>query len=456
MLVSTNSSPRDVLCSTNELEQLTSRWQKENRARVFAQNHAAEPPVHLGIDQKYVAPQQYVTPPTPSPFAHTQISASALASLKRVVESRLDLPSDVVRTEAVHISSPTDCIRSVSSTEHTHASVMSAIETKIIMSVCDQLMRKYPAYCTGWIAPENTVNGCKDLIAHSCCAYVTPGDSKTTRRIYLPIAPPTREQITRCGANEWYNKNVQTNVASILSAEHLPVIFSSIDVNEPGAVNINSTRPIEALGTTQCCEELLFGKNRTTNSDGFYVCKDIGITYAQAVHKYQQYGNVSIGDNITLVPTFHRRTPLVVSMRCPQLNLSQLVTCVSVEHNHVKFGPDHTARVVEVLNKLAPFVKQCCETYMKIPREIIDDIIEDDDMPVATCKSIEHCFAHNNVHGVSAYIAKHVFSLPTAILNSHAVRSGGNLFPMEQDITVYVAALFGGAVTDPSQISIQG
>ncbi|KAJ1466973.1 hypothetical protein T484DRAFT_1756228 [Baffinella frigidus] len=235
---------------------------------------------------------------------------------------------------------------------------------------------------------------------------------------------------------------------------------------EPGNVHINTSQPVQALGTTQCCEELLFGKNRTTSSPGFSVCNDIGITYAKAVHKYQQYSNVSVGANVTLVPTFHKRTPMVVSMSCPQLNLQQVVTSSSVPQNNTKFGPNHTVCAVEVLAKLTPFVKQCCETYMRLPRETVEDLREDGDMPVATCKSIEHCFAHDKANGVNAYVAKHTFSLDTAILNTHAVSSrqrAGNAgtgaaggenaageltFPLEQKITVYLASLFGGAVAD--------
>ncbi|KAJ1468566.1 hypothetical protein T484DRAFT_1755034 [Baffinella frigidus] len=432
-------------------------------------------------------------------FVHPRPCPSAVASLKHVVESRLDLPSNRANIAgttptdtggamatrplpAMPVSSTTPPLRRlpVPCTETAHASDMVSIENAIIMFVSDQLTSKSAAHCTGYVAtslaPPHTPasirgdmssNGANDLVAHSCCAHVTTVGATIARRIYLPMPPPTREQIARCAESDSYNRNVQISVASSLSSEIPVVLASSASARAPGAVHINTNQPIEALGTTHCCEELLFGKNRTTSSPGFSVCNDMGITYAKAVRKYQQYGNVSVGGNVTLVPTFHKRTPMVVSMSCPQLNLSQVVTSSSVQQTDIKFGPNHVVGAVEVLAKLTPFVKQCCETYMRLPRETVEDLREDGDMPVATCKSLEHCFAHNKENGVSAYVAKHTFSLPTAILNTHAVSSqecakvgnhavggvnaaGELTFPLEQDITVYVASLFGGAVADQS------
>ncbi|KAJ1465485.1 hypothetical protein T484DRAFT_1757378 [Baffinella frigidus] len=436
-----------------------------------------------------------VNPPPPMSriFMHTRTSPSAVASLKHVVESRLDLmpsnrPPAVGAESAGIVTKPPPAMPisgappyrrpPPSCTVATHAADMSSIETRLIMSVCGQFISKSPAHCNGYVGTPLTPphalasigdgmppTWTKDLVANSCCAYVTTVGAPTPRRVYLPMAPPTREQIARCAENESYNRNVQINVASSLSSEHIPVLLaSSANNREPGTVHINTSQPVQALGTTQCCEELLFGKNRTTSSPGFSVCNDIGITYAKAVHKYQQYSNVSVGANVTLVPTFHKRTPMVVSMSCPQLNLQQVVTSSSVPQNNTKFGPNHTVCAVEVLAKLTPFVKQCCETYMRLPRETVEDLREDGDMPVATCKSIEQCFAHDKANGVNAYVAKHTFSLDTAILNTHAVSSrqrAGNAgtgagenaageltFPLEQKITVYLAALFGGAVAD--------
>ncbi|KAJ1465349.1 hypothetical protein T484DRAFT_1865110 [Baffinella frigidus] len=83
--------------------------------------------------------------------------------------------------------------------------------------------------------------------------------------------------------------------------------------------------------------------------------------------------------------------------------------------------------------------------------ETLEHLREHSDMPVPVSSSVEHCFAHNTAHGVSAYAATHVFSLPTAILNSYTSASASasastaeTPFPLEQTITVHVAALFGG------------
>jgi hypothetical protein len=234
------------------------------------------------------------------------------------------------------------------------------------------------------------------------------------------------------------------------------IVFDpSVDM-KPDSVYIDINVPVKALVNTRVLEGILFGDSRITSSRDFSVGSDVGKTYANAVHKFQQYSNISVGENITIVPTSHHRMPLVLSMRCPKLNLSHTMTTTTSSQNHEKFGPNHTTRIVEVMDKFTPFVTACCEARMNIPRDIVDDILEDRDMPVAKSSSLEHCFAHSQKNGVSAYVATHTFTLPTAILNTHTVtqqgtkeqpETNGQPFPVEEKLVFHVAALFGGAVS---------
>ena len=441
------SSPYDVLHSTNEMAELTSNWQKENKSRVFAQTcleksmstQTTSVTVHkvpLHVSTSSSPAMSHYTP------AHT--CPSAMASLKHVVNSRPDLPFN--RNTHAPVLATTDAKPSPSRfVVNEHADKMCSIETKLIESVCEQFLHASPPYSFDTTDMGSKCDGSKDIVSHSCCAYVTPVHSTITRKFFLPVVAPSRSQIAQCVKDVEYNANVQRNITSALDTDTPFIFSSSSQCQESGAIHIDTSNPIKALGTTQCCEELLFGKTRITSSVGFCVCPEIGVTYAQAVHRYQPYGNVAVGDNITLVPVFHQRTPMVVSMSCPETNMTQTVTGLSSVQNHVKFGPDHTTQAVEVLRRLAPFVTQCCETYMKLPHETVEDLREDNDMPIAVCGPVEHCFAHNPAHGVSAYVAKHTFSIPTAILNTH---TSNVVFPTEKKITVYVASLFGGAVTD--------
>lgn len=464
----------DVLCGSSEMQESKNAWATENRQRVFAQQ--TEKRV-VATKETVFNPKHNCHPPNtststqmPQLFVKSTSSASALASYEQVIASRVDLPSGNINIS--NSSKPSHCSIvdkqcSDELGEHKHATSMAVTEKKIIMSVCDTFMAENIPYCGSCAtlsAPTHMrtavpkSNVCQDVVSHACCAYVTPVGASISKRIYLQMAAPSRQQIEECSANENYNKNVQVNVTAALSGENIPVVFSQVTGSvERGTIHINPNTTVKPLGTTECCEKLLFGKNRTTSSPGFAIGMELGSTYANAVRKYQQYGNVSIGDQITLVPMIHKRAPMVISMSCPELNLSQVITTMSGQQTHARFGPNHPARAVEVLANLTPFVQQCCEASMNLPQETIEDLQEDNDMPVPTCKSFEHCFAHDPAHGVGAYVATHVFSLPTAILNTHLVDynektntgvGGGTPFPLETQITVHVASLCGGAVTD--------
>jgi hypothetical protein len=472
--MSLNRTPHDVLCVTHTLQTLQEKWSTENRSRVFKQTESVLKNKNPPRDMAVLTTSGKQTPLS-QVVVSSRITASAIASYQQVVVSRSDLPSSTSIQADVHpigdCKPTTHTKGSVRMSEQDYATAMAATEKQIITSVCNTFLVNNPPHGgTGSmirdshrVSVHNTSTGSDDIVSHACCAYVTPTGASTSKRIYLPIAAPTREQIANCNQNDVYNKNVQLNITSALSGEHIPVIFSSLTSSiEHGTVQINPNTAVKPLGTTDCCEELLFGKCRITSSPDFCIGMDVGSTYANAVRKYQKYGNVAIGEQITLVPMIHKRAPMVVSMSCPDLNLSEVVTSVSGQQTHARFGPNHPARVVEVLAMLTPFVQRCCEVSMNLPTETVEDLKEDNDMPVPTCKSVEHCFAHNAAHGVGAYVATHVFSLPTAILNTHlvdhdehssseltiAAGSHNNSFPSKQEITVHVTALFGGAVTD--------
>jgi hypothetical protein len=482
--MSLGRSPHDVLHVTHTLQKLQDKWSADNRSRIFKQtesqvreNALSSPVEATSVSNKASLVSQVLV----SSRVNPRTNASAIASYQQVVVSRSDLPSSVTSRENTHVSvSNQSNIRSdgkVKMSEQDYAHAMAGTEKEIITSVCNIFLSENPPYSgvsaamkqSPPVASFNPSTGANDIVSHTCCAYVTTIGANTSKRIYLPMAAPTREQITICGENDVYNKNIQHSITSALEIEHVPIIRSSCTGSlEHGTVQLNPNTVIKALGTTACCEDLLFGKCRITSSPNFCIDMDVGATYANAVRKYQQYANVAIGEQITLVPMIHKRAPMIVSMSCPSLNISDVITSVSGQQTHSRFGPNHPARAVEVLAKIMPFVQRCCEVSMDLPTETVEDLKEDSDMPTPICKSVEHCFSHSATHGVGAYVATHVFSLPTAILNTHLVghnvhssdscnkglttgsSAGNNPFPLEQEITIHVTALFGGAVTDRS------
>lgn len=453
----------DVLSSTAELDSLSHQWLVHNRNRIWAKKitvkhveHHCIPPADVAPAKKTYLRQLHAT--KTSPFS--------LQSSDSIVASRLDLPSAagpatpsrVISKLVVDEKKPTATGPGFAAEEQ-QKRAMSVIENRLIMSVCDCFLKGAPPY----YASQTDVFQ-PDVAHHSCCACVTTAGIARPRRVHLPISAPSLEQIAKCNKDECYNKNVLMNLTGALSRKKISVSFSSLTgPKQHGIVHMQANTRIEALGGTKCCEELLFGACRTTCSDGFNIDNGVGSVYADAVVKYQQYANVSVGEHVTLTPTFHGRTPMVVSMSCPALNMSQVVTGVSPDTLHPKFGPSHPTQVVDVLRKLAPFVTKCADACLRLPVETADDIRQNNDMPVAASTSVDHCFAQNQAHGLSAYVATHVFTLPLVVLQGdaphrcgdapHAEHQASTTPPVvhrvivrhEQKITVHVAALFGGA-----------
>jgi hypothetical protein len=482
-----NIPPQVVIQEDPHLQQLVHKWVKCNKERVFPHqctppsvsdtvkqpfdtcqsHHIARQPRHVAQNHKSVkiCKQQRPSGTFESMYdVHRQISPHVLASFQQVVSSRKDLPyktvKDIPCTIVVaphspvdsHVIRPSDTHTAEGLKDTTKSIEMAGIEKDILQTLCNKFLQtesSYSVYAVSTtqksVASNDTTSN--DIIAHACYAHISTVGSDMIRQMYLPIVTPSRDQIAKCAIDVCYNKNVQLNVARLLSAHNVKIQHNTDSGSkDPNTVYIDTDTPIQTLGTTICCENLLFGKCRTTSSNNFSLGGGLSKVYAAAVHKYQQYNNVSVGEHITLVPSFHKRTPMVVSLSCPQLNISQVTTYMSTERNHTKLGPNHTTQAVEVTSKMAPFVKLCLETYMKLPLDTIEDLREDNNIPIAHCVAVEHCFAYDALHGLSAYVATHMFSLPTEILNTY-VLSSDVVFPPRKEITVYVAVLFGGVAT---------
>ena len=396
-----------------------------------------------------------------------------MASLRNVLSSRKDIAHEEsvlaprcpsYRPNVV----PTAYNSSVSYTTNmcTITDAMCTIENDIMTRVCNDLLQRTPPYSTG-----NKLRSVNVPTTSACCAHITTNGQKNSRNLFLPISVPYTEQIEKCKMSASYNKNVYINIADALKAQNVKVSMCStldnasqssvagvsVDTQEDenkavyiDTVYMDTSIPVKSLVTTEVLQDLPFGDSRVTSSDGFTVGPHVSETYASAVDVFKKYGNTRVGENVTLTPTFFKRIPLVVSMSCPALGISNVVTDFSATRDHGRFGANHTTRIVEVVSNLVPFVNQCCEVEMGLNSNTVEDLVEDHDMPIATCGSIEHCFAHNRKCGVSAYISAQPFVLSTSILNTHNTLHGNNSesnsFPMEKKFIVYVAALFSTPV----------
>jgi len=363
---------------------------------------------------------------------------------------------------------------------------MAAVEADIFVAVSNRFLAEQPPYSASHGSSATAAGlgslSCrdKDLVANASAVLITRDSSAAPLELAIPVAPPTVQQIARCRASPDYNKNVVLTIAAALTSDSLGVTigappsraaaaFSSAAPPLPkhtfsaapaNTLYLSADVVPRAMGCTQTCEDALFGEARTSVSANFELGADLASTYAAAVQKYQKYSNVALGEHVTLVPSFHNHAPLVVSMRCPQLDEAHVATAASGSRNDPRFGPNHTTRIVEHMAHLAPFVKACCEKYMALPPETQEEVLEDNCTPVATCTAVEHAFSHDATNGVSTCLGTLTFTLPVAMLNSYAIegaRGGGGAgatglrapFPVQHDIVVYTAAIFGGACTRP-------
>ena len=456
MSIQDKMHPSRILCSDSEMQTLTEAWMSHNKSRVYAkqtpkclehtqQSPCKETDTSLPV---HIAPASTAQPTTASPYV--------LASLRKVVSSRSDLPSVGAQ---IQLPSPKSVTTSAAAagtnpltsyhnsqkmrvSEKTHATEMAAIEHQLIMKTLDSQLRTYvvPSDKAGLVHGLST--GSKDPVAHECRAYITTTDQngvliQPTSKTYLPIAPPSQEQIKEAGENTNYKNNVLQNIADALDGQGIHVVMHSgggithrvtHSAHDTGTVFLDKNVSLQALGTTSCCEALLFGENRKTSTCNFTLFDEIVVTYAAAVRQYQRYSNVRVNKQIMLVPSFFKRAPLIISMSCPELGLRDVVTRFTRGVNHPKFGSHHPTQVVEVMAELVPFVKQCCHSHMSRRHKIHSD-------KIPSSSTLDHCFAHDAEHGVSAYVGIHGFTLPVGIMD------------MDENLIVYVAALFGGTTT---------
>jgi hypothetical protein len=486
---SSQTPPHVVLRSDPSLEQLALEWVSHNKSRVY----------------KLETPQTAPTTNTCATHASDPFIQFAprnehvLASLRQVFASRRDLsPSDNTPQNS---GTPRD------NAVLTHTVAMEVLERKLMTHVCDALCRKNPPYkagvqsgCSRNTPPPSAASSDKIATGFQTCAYIVDRNSSRDPRfgqkqLCLPITTPSPEQIEKCTLDASYRENVLLNIARVIgsvckrsdmvevslhqeSPDHADDIVRSVldKSTTHNTVYIDRNVVPLALGDIKSCEDLLFGECRITSSPDFCLTEATATTYAGAVQAYQRYNNIRICPQITLIPMkplkltnaedsrwsssysgfFGKGTPMIVSMRCPQLCVSHLEVAVTGVANHVKFGPNHTTRIVEMMNHLAPFVNRCSELCMKLPSETVTEVNEDHSCPTPSTVEIKHCFSHNAARGMSAYVGTHVFSLPVGILNTYVLptqpssthrNSCATLFPTEQQLVVHMAVLFGGMPT---------
>lgn len=455
--MSTEYNAYALLNSTEELRLLAHTWTTQNKSRVYLAGQSKKcSTIHPIVPSTTSIPTSSIPNSSTVPVGANS-TVHVLASMRQVMASRKDLvgitstisPSPV--SIQAPIKQPDTTSKELSTTATQYAVEMANTETHILRIVLDRFSTKSPPYSNSVTTPHHqptnsVVDGQirqSDIKPQACFACIRSKDIQTDRQVLLPIPAPSSNQISKCKNDASYNKNVMTNIAEALSHKDVNVVLCSgpPQTCKNDTVYIDLELPVKALGNTECCEALLFGENRTTSSPDFCVEHPITRAYAIAVHGFQKYSNIAIGTHITLVPSFRKRTMHVISMTCPELEISTLVTGTSATQHHPKFGSNHTTRIVEVMAALAPFIKTCSEKYLSIPPDMVDELRDDDSIPTPTSTTVEHCFANNAIYGVSAYVGTHTFSLDTRILNTYI---GLRKLPIKHDITVHVAAIFGG------------
>ena len=501
-----NTPPHLVLRSDTTIQALYDDWIGSNKSRVYTKSQKCCSMRREAIE--VTTPSQATGQPTgqpvciesrPTSIHENSTNPYVLASLRNVFASRKDIPSDSSHTLSTPTNVPEVCTSSAkfAENESMYATTMCAIEKDMMMHVCTSFLVETPPYSTCTPTdPGSTDPGSTDTksmsiypkitpavpIASACCAHVKY-DSGLTRKIYLPMSAPCPDQISKCQKNALYNSNIQNNIATALQAANVNVVMRTTAVetpdtktNEPltnqpltnqpvlpksidhNTIYMDSGASVQALATPNVLEDIIFGDSRTTSSTGFAVGMDVGATYARAIEAFEKYGSTRIGKNITLTPSFFKKMPMVISMSCPEMNISEVVTGFCGAYDNAKLGPNHATRMVEVMAKMTPFVNKCCESHMGLCKDTVEDLIEDVDMPVATVSNIEHCFAYDPQCGVSAYVGSHDLKLDASIVNTHVgSRVGSRVtssehtqFPVTKKFVVHIAALFSGAVV-PSE-----
>ena len=508
MLVGTPS--HEIIRSNSQLETLHNDWKVQDKSRIYMKSRkllgmktestksatqaATQDSISNGMTVTSSGPLQDSCKSTSIQMKRK--TPSALASLQSVFASRKDLPEERTHTDNIpdgnynktpHQSNVRSTFDSAvfAENESKHVTVMGDLETRMMIHVCDTMLATTPPYSTGTspigrLTPQgNRGAGCIDEdsvvktaapVASTCCAQIRTNNGGSVRNTYLPISSPSPGQIAKCQKSTSYNSNIQKNIVTALTAANVCAIIRStgsqtigdklnesvdgkvsqkVDAN---AVYMDTNVPVQSLATPKMLEGIIFGDSCITSSDGFVVSKDIAINYARAIEAFQEHGSTRIGEHLVLSPSFWKKKPMVVSLSCPSLNRSHIVTGFSAVCDNETLGPNHPIREVEVMSKLVPFINKCCEEQMGFSPETVEDLEKDKEMPIATTSSIEHCFAYEPNCGVSVYVGSHVLNLDTEYAQTYRcpgeIDSPRTKAPTSQQFVVHVSAIFSGTVTN--------
>ena len=447
-----HTAPYSVLRSTEELNSLASTWAFHNKERVYCKGAFSLLP-RQGLApalRKVNATQKKGNEKSLSDigFQGTQQSHTPTKpSITLATSFRSHVPSTRAVPPSVLTKQSYDSQRH-HSTMKLHLEAMVLIEEQIISMVANMFLKQASTHSS--VKLKETLSD-QDLSVRSSCVTITGMLHKKPLHVFIPIVPPTREQIQKCKDDSVYHKNLITNIVSAVPAHLVNVVVSSRTHQEThNTIYIDANPPLVILGSTEVCNDLLFGDHRITSSANFWLDHEMSKNYSAAVCKYQTYNNIGIGSNITLTPCSHKRIPLVLSLSCPEFKKTSVVCTMSACKSHPKYGPNHTTKIVEIMSKVTPFVKKCSELYMNLTSDVREQMLEDEFMPCATSAEVQHSFCSNTSHGISSYVAVHTFILPVGMLNTYIMDTSDSreTFPMEKKIRIYVSAIYGEVPTE--------
>lgn len=445
-------APYSVLRSTEELNSLTGTWAFHNKERVyckcapFSSTRQGPAPALRELDarQKKGAGKSVTgNGVQATQRAETSIHPSInLASrCKPHVHPARAFPTPVYAEESFVPQGKQQNLKA-------HLNSMVLAEEKIITIVANMFLQQAS------VSPSTKLGRDprdKDFFARSSCVSITDTIHKKPLHVFIPVPPPTREQIQKSHDDSVYKKNLIMNIVSAVPSHLVKVVVSSgLHQGTSNTVYVDANRPIVVLGSTEVCNDLLFGDHRVTSSAKFWLDSEMSKNYTSAVCKYQHYNNISIGSNITLTPIYENRVPLVFSLTCPELEQTSVICTMSACKSHPKYGPNHTTKIVEIMSRVIPFVKKCSELYMNLTPDVQEQLLEDGYMPMATSEDVQHSFCSNTSQGISSYAAMHSFSLPVGMLNTYIMDTSDNreVFPMKKKLTIYVSAIYGEVPTE--------
>jgi len=452
MSMNVHIAPYSVLRSTEELNSLADTWTSHNKERVYCKcalslsARQGLTPVRREVDAKHEKSDE-VSVSFSKVHGIQPPKTSVVSSINLATRCKPHVQSTRAPASPVLVAQPF-ISQGNQSKMKIHLNAMVLTEQKIIMIVADMFLKEASASSSTKLGGNSHE---KDLSARSSCVSIIDTLHHKPLHVFIPVPPPTREQIRKCHDDSVYNNNLITNIVSALPAHLVKVVVSSgVHQDTHNTVYVDANRPVQVIGSAEVCNDLLFGDRRITSSPDFWLDTEMSNNYNAAVCKYQQYNNVGIGSNITLTPSYEKRLPLVLSFSCPEFKQTSVLSVMSACKSHPKYGPNHTTKIVEIMSKVAPFVRKCSEFYMNLTPDVQEQLLEDGYMPSATSENVQHCFCNDVCHGISAYVGKHSFTLPVGMLNTYVMETSESrgMFPMEKKMTIYVSAIYGGIPTE--------